>query len=157
MHQARDGVVHVWAEPVVEERSEHPIDDEPCHEQVKTLESMEAHVMLATEPSGGEDDDGRDPSDNRNVAEQGCGARTDAINVLRRRRGTGTRLRAATPGAVGVRVGHAVPAFAAKRHSAIPYCYLCWRGRGSSVVRTGARHRSERWQGFPICATVLSV
>src|SRR5260370_32696872 len=117
VQQARDGVVHVWPESIVEEWSQYPVDDEPRHEQVKALEGVESDIVVPLEPRRGKYDNRGDPAADGDVAKQRCGPRGDAADVLRGGAGAtpAAGLRTTACVAVGGCVCTAVTSFDARR------------------------------------------
>ncbi len=70
-----------------EHGAENPIHQQPRDEQVEALEGMEADAAIGPKARRSQHHDGDDPAENRDVAEQGSGARADAVHVVDGRRG----------------------------------------------------------------------
>jgi hypothetical protein len=79
---------------------DHPINDQPDHEQIETLEGVEADRTVMLEFRRCEHDDSRDPTDDWNVAKHGCDAGIQISQEigLARAGGTGMRWRGGSSG-----------------------------------------------------------
>jgi hypothetical protein len=60
----------------------HPIHDQPGHEEVDPLERMEANRGVLPEAARSEDHDRSNPAEHGDIAEDGGGAGSDAIADL---------------------------------------------------------------------------
>src|SRR3989442_15466676 len=63
-----------------------PVLHQPRDEQVQPLEGMESYFQVMPESIRGQDDDGGDPTDSRNVAKNRGGARVDSGQRVSARR-----------------------------------------------------------------------
>jgi beta-lactamase superfamily II metal-dependent hydrolase len=77
---------------------------------------VEAYAAVGAETGGGKHHDGHDPAENRDVAEQGSGARADAMHIVDGRESS-FGLRSAADAAIGVMVPDGLSALAAVRHA----------------------------------------
>ncbi len=91
-------------------------DDEPSHEQVKRLESIEPHAGISSKSMRGEKHDGGNDAEYRDIAEDRGGPIADAVKeVAELSSGAGLRRSAViTEGRARI---HASPAIGAKRQN----------------------------------------
>ena len=61
----------------LEEGPQHLIVEEPGNEEVQALKTVEADEAIVTEAAAGQHDEGRNPADARDVAEDRRGSRID--------------------------------------------------------------------------------
>ena len=103
-----------------------PFEQQPGGEKIEALEGVKTGGLIAFELAGGEDDDGCNPADRGDVAEDsGCAGRHASQGVRRRSWGEGTGGRASCGGRL------ARAAVAAKRSGTGDFTTaLCAKGHG---------------------------
>ena len=89
----------------LEEGAQHLIVEEPGDEQVQALKTVEADEAIMTEAIAGQHDDGRNPADARDIAEDGGGSGIECGQWIARgcrggRSGVVDRLFGAAPRAI---------------------------------------------------------
>ena len=143
--------------------AENPIDHQPGDEQVEALEGMEADAAIGAKTRGSQHHDGHDPAENRDVAEQGSGARADAVHIVDRGRG-GSGLARAAYAAVGVAVTDGFSALATVRHRLLAsnHYYVTISRRCSGNISHGCDTMRNRCEPQPrpllaFCALLLSI
>src|ERR1035438_9120079 len=72
-----DEVLELKPGDALKEVAEHHIVQEPGDEEVQTLKTVEADEAVVTEATAGQHDDGSDPADAGDIAEDGGGAGID--------------------------------------------------------------------------------
>jgi hypothetical protein len=79
-HAEEDGLnegVEMKPGDTLEEGPQHLIVEEPGNEEVQALKTVEADEAIVTEAAAGQHDEGRNPADARDVAEDRRGSRID--------------------------------------------------------------------------------
>src|ERR1700722_17492853 len=94
---------------------------------------MEADAAVSAKTSGGQHHDRHDPAENRDVAEQGSGARADAVHIVDRGC-SGSGLASAAYATVGVVVTDRLSTLTAVRHLKLPNHYYVTISRGVPAI-----------------------